>query len=509
MGKLLRHYANLRHFLEKEGEAASDPAKVVDFIHLLNLELRLLWDACDAQETSIDTLEDVGGDNIQVNAVDVDTTGDFNDLLPAAPVDTENVHWQRSSKTLPTIADFISAHYALVPRGFAVGSVIGGFLDTVSNPFTSAFIGQQRNSNFFDVRSNMNGYIRNLFTYLSATQTAGAITRFSGYQVDGVRRTELGIGLVPGQAAGAHGDSRTYLRILTGDAFNIKRENFGGVAGPNTHGWAAEFLTDDDSSIFGTGDPGTILSGQTKFIGIYNTATQNASLNEDDSLFALPFPGKLKGLFVGTNGTQPGTGTLVITVRKGVSLAGMADTALAVTVPAGGAAGTYVDTTDEITVAENDLVCFKVVNNASTSTSVILYMVVEYTNDDGVQGRCLSGWHTKPVIGDVTRFGTFFTSGVISTTELFTPCPRDMTISKPKLWVSPPFAPAVFTCTYTVRKNGSDTDIVLSFNGGASNSLIQGSGSADFLRGDTFSLRITMAHTSGFAEPRGFTVQID
>ena len=448
------------------------------------------------------------GDNIQVNAVDVDTTGDFNDLLPAAPADTENVRWQRSSKTLPTIADFISAHYSLVPRGFDRGSVIGGFLDTVSNPFTSAFTGQQRNSNFFNIRSNLDGYIRNLYTYLSATQTAGALTRLSGYQIDGTNRTDLGIGLVAGQVSGAHGDARTYLRILKGDAFNIRRQNFG-VTGPNTQGFAMEFLTDDNSSLFGSAGIGTLTAGQSKFVGIYNSATQNASPSENDSLFPLPFSGKIKNLFVQLTTAHVAGGTFVVTMRKGTTLAGMLNTALAVTIPASAGVGTYVNITDEITVAENDLICFKFTNNGSSSSAPILHFVVEYTNDSGVLGRCISGWHESPVLGDVTRFGTFFTSKAASSSEVFTPCPRDMTISKPKLWVSPPFAPPVFTCVYTVRKNGTDTGVGLSFGGADSDVLIQGGGSVDFLRGDLFSLKIVNTQITGFAEPRGFTVQID
>ncbi len=446
------------------------------------------------------------GDEIEVNAAGVNLLGNFNNLLPAAPVDSENVRWQKVARDV--VSDNISAHLSLLPRGFDTGSVIGGFLDTVSNPFTTAFTGQQRSSNFFNIRSNLDGYIRNLYTYLSATQTAGAITVLSGYQIDGTNRTDMGIGLVAGQAAGAYGDSRTFLRILKGDAFNIRRQNFG-VAGPNTHGFAMEFLTDDNSSLFGSSGIGTLTAGQSKFVGIYNSATQNASPSENDSLFPLPFSGKIKNLFVQLTTAHVAGGTFVVTMRKGTSLAGMASTALVVTIPASAGVGTYVNITDEITVAENDLICFLFTNNGSSSSAPILHFVVEYTNDSGVLGRCISGWHASPVLGDVTRFGTFFTSKTASSSELFTPCPRDMTISKPKLWVSPPFAPAVFTCTYTVRKNGVDTGVSLSFNGGDSDALIQGSGSEDFLRGDNFSLKIVNVRTSGFAEPRGFTVQID
>jgi hypothetical protein len=67
-----------------------------------------------------------------------------------------------------------------------------------------------------------------------------------------------------------------------------------------------------------------------------------------------------QNLYVWTIGSQNGSGSVVITFRKGG-----ANTALAVTVAAGAAGGTYSDTTDTVAVNAGDLVDYQITNNAT------------------------------------------------------------------------------------------------------------------------------------------------
>lgn len=62
--------------------------------------------------------------------------------------------------------------------------------------------------------------------------------------------------------------------------------------------------------------------------------------------------------------SQPGTGSFVVTLMKGSTIAGLADTAAVITIAAGSAAGEYTYT-GNITVNSGDYLVWKVVNNAS------------------------------------------------------------------------------------------------------------------------------------------------
>ena len=68
------------------------------------------------------------------------------------------------------------------------------------------------------------------------------------------------------------------------------------------------------------------------------------------------------GFTLGT--TQPSTGSLVVTLMRGSTIAGLADTAAVITIPANSVAGEYTYT-GNITVNDGDYLVWKVVNNAS------------------------------------------------------------------------------------------------------------------------------------------------
>lgn len=63
---------------------------------------------------------------------------------------------------------------------------------------------------------------------------------------------------------------------------------------------------------------------------------------------------------------QTGTGSLVFTLRKNG-----ADTALTITVPAGGSLGVYSNTSNTVTYSAGDLISVSIVNNGSASSGAI------------------------------------------------------------------------------------------------------------------------------------------
>ena len=75
----------------------------------------------------------------------------------------------------------------------------------------------------------------------------------------------------------------------------------------------------------------------------------------------------LKNFYVRTSGTQPASGSHVLTVLKN----GVA-TSIVATVPAGSGAGVFSDTTNSETFAQGDEISILAVNNASSTSSVII-----------------------------------------------------------------------------------------------------------------------------------------
>lgn len=95
----------------------------------------------------------------------------------------------------------------------------------------------------------------------------------------------------------------------------------------------------------------------------YNTiGAINLNGTEANRQAVIPDAGTIKTLRLVTTTAQPGTGSLVITVRKnGV------DTAITLTVAAGAAAGAFADAVNTVAFAAGDLLSFKYVNNAATA----------------------------------------------------------------------------------------------------------------------------------------------
>jgi hypothetical protein len=121
-----------------------------------------------------------------------------------------------------------------------------------------------------------------------------------------------------------------------------------------------------NAAVVGTG--GTVV-----YIGDGETAN-SASATELDHQTPLPRDGTLKNMYVYINGAQPGTGSLVVTARKGG-----VDTTLTVTIAAGAAAGGYGDTTHTVAALQGNLLSFSLKNNAATTPNNV-YVILEYTS---------------------------------------------------------------------------------------------------------------------------------
>lgn len=117
---------------------------------------------------------------------------------------------------------------------------------------------------------------------------------------------------------------------------------------------------------------------------IWSAAFSNPTLNATTTGFA-QFPGQTffsteitreyilpedcsaENMFIHTSGTQPLSGDLIITVRKN-----FVDTALIITIPAGGSATTWSNTTDIVSFVAGDIITVRYENLASAASLDVL-----------------------------------------------------------------------------------------------------------------------------------------
>lgn len=118
-----------------------------------------------------------------------------------------------------------------------------------------------------------------------------------------------------------------------------------------------------------TGGASNVTSATTAYAPINGTSNYNATENNRQVLIMKNCI--VSNLALVTATSQPGTGSLVFTVRKnGV------DTALTITIPAATVAGTFADTTNNVAFSAGDLLSLKAVNNASSNSAALITWAV-------------------------------------------------------------------------------------------------------------------------------------
>lgn len=122
-------------------------------------------------------------------------------------------------------------------------------------------------------------------------------------------------------------------------------------------------------SLIFTGGASNITGSTTAFAPINGTTNYNATENNRQIIVLRNCI--ISHLFIVTASSQPGTGSLVFTLRKnGV------DTALTITIPAVTVAGTFSDTTNSVAFSAGDLLSLKGVNNATTNGAALVTWAV-------------------------------------------------------------------------------------------------------------------------------------
>jgi len=97
------------------------------------------------------------------------------------------------------------------------------------------------------------------------------------------------------------------------------------------------------------------------------------SSTEVDTQQVMVGSGVFNNLFVRISGTQPSSGSLVITLRNNGN-----SQALQVIIPAGSTAGTFSNTSAQVGYSQGNLVNFEIQNNATATSAIIVSIGMQY-----------------------------------------------------------------------------------------------------------------------------------
>lgn len=118
----------------------------------------------------------------------------------------------------------------------------------------------------------------------------------------------------------------------------------------------------------------TVSSGSTVYGALCSGSSLNATESARQNIVCLE--GKFKCFYAQTSSSQPGSGALVLTVRKNAG-----DTAVTITIAAGSAAGSFSDSTNSFSVvAGTDVLGVKLVNGASGTSAAMIGVGIFFYN---------------------------------------------------------------------------------------------------------------------------------
>jgi hypothetical protein len=372
--------------------------------------------------------------------------------------------------------------------GTMVGGLIGNVIATQFSPPGGASSGS-----FVNSPVTMPGYVRNLGVYNTTTAANGSVARLAHMpNTGGFGQSAVephGISVFSGQAQGSYQDTVTFTRLETGDYYNARQFREGTTATDTFGGWSTEFLPDAGSPAPFFGQLiGTVAAGDTIWFGIVGASSNTTT--EGNVGMPVPFSMTLSRFCVTISTAQPGTGSLVLTVRDSG-----ANTALEITIPAGGPIGMYCDLTNTASLTGGtDWTTIQAVNNAPAAGSGnIQGWSIGHAAATGTMWA-VCGTRDVGFANGTTNYWTLLTSqtGTTETTQT-SPWPLTNSATATNFFVYIGTAGGAGSNTvFTMRENLAGSTMTLTAAGAVSG-IRTGSGTLTLTRAETLSLEIAQS----------------
>lgn len=376
----------------------------------------------------------------------------FNDITPAAPLPDSphyiNGKWQKSGRN---VSVYFPKRPDLVYKGTIGGAATPG-------P-TFAFIPYQDiGQSVADLPCPTDAYIRNVYGRTQAVATAPQY--FKQHLVKSGLITDLAILVPTDSAIATHKNLEDVVFLPQGAKFNFDTVVFRGAA-HSWRGFGFEYAAVDGSSLLSSGPFGIIPSTTTDFLAV---AGARDGTTETEIEIKIPFACTIDRMYITTSTTQPASGTLDYVFRKN-----LANTLLAISIPAGNAGGTYADLVNSVSVSAGDTVCISATNNGTANSASITHLSFRLTPSSSFRSITVSHYSGVNFTADraTNPFGHYDDPSVVTSDEYAYPCPLAGTIRNMYAWTSAVLPGATGTFTYTLYKNGIPTSLVLTNTGAA------------------------------------------
>lgn len=413
----------IQHLLSNDPYGKSNPTSKANYAKLWEALKKLSdhllrKDAIQPSQIDITELTSLVGTEIQVNGTKLEPIVNFNDLIPAAPdEDHQSVAWQL---ILSGGKYYVSAY---VPNREDIpyfGSTlfgVSGVAIAASADFPPYVGGASTN----DFPVPVGGWLRNPVTLLDSAQVDAAM--LIGIKDNGNYNGTIKTVIPPLGAAGVYSTRRGSIRLEEANPFRFSAALVGSV-GSSMRSHVIEYATDDGSCVIGWQGSKQVLPATTTYFAPFTGATFDGAVNEGRAEIKCRFAGTVQKVLIRTNGTQPGTGSLVMTVRKNG-----AATALVKTIAAGDLAGLFANSTNTFTVVDGDRITFEFTNNAPANNSafVLSVAVCILPTNPGTTSLLGMNWNTggTPFNSGTTLYiGLFSSTLSTSATNHRTPLPR-------------------------------------------------------------------------------------
>lgn len=400
------------------------------------------------------------------------------------------------------------------PSTITVGGIMGG--TAIGNTLNSSSVLPPWVSGASGTRNIMpfGAYFRNASVITTAASTIGLLGFGFNGSSNGVTDTASDLGRITianGAAAGTfseHTGSRPYY-VGQGMFTFIQVYTYStSFSSPTMSGFSWDIIG-STSQPLGWINPGNAVIGASTTVFVSPSHGASPQATEAKAAVVIPYASTAKNLCVFMNTAQSSNNSVVITLRL-THAGSTSSTALVTTIPLSGAAGTYCDSTDTVSIAAGDWITWQIQNNANANSGQFGSIAMELVPSGNATGMIVFGrdgisYNTT----NANQYAAPFTTSANQTTYNIAAAPMPRAVTAKNLYCIYTAVPAN-QATATLFKNTASTSLVATIPTTGSGTQIVSDlvNSVSFAQFDTFNLAF-LQNGGGSATISSCSMEVD